>query len=149
TGKANSKQVAIVPSKKNARRPPGASASKKKRERALALPRSRSLGDLHPTIEEAVERHGEDDDDDGAKHGRRRAATKIQELKGLDVGIDAEHLSGARRSATGDGPNDIEGAERVDGADHDAHHDHRAQHRQSDVAERAPGAGGVDLGRLE
>jgi hypothetical protein len=31
----------------------------------------------------------------------------------------------------------------------DAHHDHRPQHRQRDVAERAPGAGGVDLGGLE
>src|SRR5215467_4976228 len=88
-----------------------------------------SLRHLHEAIEKTVEQQREDHDDDRPDHGGGRAAAEIEELEGLDVGVETEQLGGARRPAAGNCPYDVERAERVDRADHDAHHDDRTEHR--------------------
>ena len=70
-------------------------------------------------------------------------------LRKLRIDDETQYVGGAPRPATRQRPDNIEGAESVDGADHHAHHDNRTQHRQGEEAEHPPGRGAVDRGGLE
>ena len=79
----------------------------------------------------------------------RRGVAGLLELEGGVVAVDREQLGRLARPAMRQHEHLVEGAERLDGSQHDRHGKHRAQHRQRVVDEDAPGAGAVDARRLE
>src|SRR6185436_8907962 len=115
TGKAKAKQIA-------------ASASAKKVLRLQFGKSGRNSGRvtigmnlrLRDAVDDAVHHHAKHEDDQPAGDRRRRAAAEIEIEEGEHIGIEAEQFGGATGTATGQSPDDIEGAEGVDGADHHA-----------------------------
>src|SRR6478609_8707599 len=102
-------------------RPIGGSHGRNSERRTMAIGSG-----LCDSVDEAIEHHANHEDDEPADDGGRRTAAEVEVEEGVHISIEAEQFGRSPGPAAGQRPYDVEGAEGVDGADHDADHDHRA-----------------------
>ena len=93
-------------------------------------------------------RHQDDQEGEHADQHRHGPAILVEQ-EGRVVGVDGDQLGRRARTALGQDEDLVEGADRIDRAQHHGDEQHGPQQRQRVVEEGLPAAGPVDPGRLE
>ncbi len=109
-------------------------------------------GAFHLRFDPAQQPHGGKRQREHQKSHGHEQGSGVAGLLKLECGliaVDRQQPGRLARPAAGQHEHLIEGAEGVDGPEHDGDGEHRPDHRQGQVPEQAPGPRAVDPGRLE